>query len=164
MCRCCGGPVIVDDARVRNPSENPLISLGYEGRDAAELIDQLRASGVNALVDVRLTPLSRKPGLSKKRLAAALGEAGIAYVHLPQLGNPKENRAPFRAGEAGSHEEYRRILHTSNGRSALAHVAELLDEGAVALLCFERDHTTCHRHLVVSELQRETPELQVIQL
>lgn len=45
---------------------------------------------------------------------------------------------------------------------ALAHVAELLDEGAVALLCFERDHTTCHRHLVVSELQRATPELQVI--
>jgi len=34
----------------------------------------------------------------------------------------------------------------------------------VALLCFERDHTTCHRHLVVSELQRATPELQVIQL
>jgi uncharacterized protein (DUF488 family) len=105
--------VIVDDARVRNSSENPLISLGYEGRDAADLIEQLRASGVNALVDVRLTPLSRKPGLSKKRLAAALGEAGIAYVHLPQLGNPKENRASFRAGEAQSHEQYRSSTPTA---------------------------------------------------
>lgn len=164
MCRSWGRSVIVDDARVRKPSENPLISLGYEGRDAAELIEQLRAAGVSALVDVRLTPLSRKPGLSKKRLAAALGEAGIAYVHLPQLGNPRENRASFRAGEAQSHEEYRRILQTRNGRSALAHVAELLDEGAVALLCFERDHATCHRHLVASELQRETPGIQVRQL
>ncbi len=154
----------MDDAWVRNPPENPIISLGYEGRDATDLIEQLRASGVAALVDVRLTPLSRKPGLSKKRLAAALKDAGIAYVHLPQLGNPKENRAPFRAGEVGSHEEYRRILQSSNGRSALTHVAELLDEGAVALLCFERDHTTCHRHLVVSELQRDTPDLQIIQL
>lgn len=156
--------MIGDDACVRNPLENPLISLGYEGRDAAELIEQLQASGVNALVDVRLTPLSRKPGLSKKRLAAALGAAGIAYIHLPELGNPRENRASFRAGEAQSHDEYRRILQTSNGRSALAHVAELLDEGTVALLCFERDHTACHRHLVVSELQREMPEIRVIQL
>ena len=40
------GCVIVDDACVRNPSQNPLISLGYEGRDAADLIEQLRASGV----------------------------------------------------------------------------------------------------------------------
>ena len=98
---------------MRNSSENPLISLGYEGRDAADLIEQLRASGVNALVDVRLTPLSRKPGLSKKRLAAALGEAGIAYVHLPQLRNPKENRASFRAGEAQSHEQYRSSTPTA---------------------------------------------------
>jgi len=154
----------VDDACVSNPLENPLISLGYEGRDATDLIAKLRESSVNALVDVRLTPLSRKPGLSKKRFAAALGEAGIAYVHLPQLGNPKENRAPFRAGSTESHDEFRRILQTSNGRSALAHVAELLDEGVVALLCFERDPRTCHRHLVASELKLEAPGLQVIEL
>lgn len=154
----------VDDAGVSNSSVNPLISLGYEGRDAAELIEKLLASGVDTLVDVRLTPLSRKPGLSKRRLAAALAEAGIGYVHLPELGNPRENRASFRAGEARSRNEYRQILQTSNGRSALAHVAELLDEGAVALLCFERDHTTCHRHLVITELQREAPQLVVIQL
>ena len=41
----------MDDACVRNPPENPLISLGYEGRDAADVIEQLRAPGVNALVD-----------------------------------------------------------------------------------------------------------------
>ena len=34
------GRVIVDDA-LRTPSENPLISLGYEGRDAADQIEQL---------------------------------------------------------------------------------------------------------------------------
>ena len=154
----------MDDASVDNRPANPIISLGYEGRDPADLIEQLRTSGVTAMVDVRLTPLSRKPGLSKKRLAAALNEAGISYVHMPELGNPKENRAPFRAGAAASHEEYRRILQTGTGRSALTHVAELLDEGAVALLCFERDHTTCHRHLVADQLQREAPDLQVIQL
>jgi hypothetical protein len=34
--------------------------------------------------------------MSKRKLAAALGEAGIGYVHLPALGNPKDNREPFR--------------------------------------------------------------------
>jgi uncharacterized protein (DUF488 family) len=116
---------------VRNPSENPLISLGYEGRDAADLIEQLRASGVNALVDVRLTPLSRKPGRTVEEAAGCRPRrSGHPYVRLPQLGNPKENRAPFRAGAAESHEEYRRILQTSNGRSALAHVVELLEPSA----------------------------------
>jgi len=33
--------VVVDDVCVRTPPDNPIISLGYEGRDAADLIVQL---------------------------------------------------------------------------------------------------------------------------
>lgn len=78
------------------------MSLGYQGRDAAELIDQLLQADVSTLVDVRLTPLSRKPGLSKRRLAEALNAAGIQYAHLPHLGSPKDNRETFRGGDPGS--------------------------------------------------------------
>ncbi|PPJ18215.1 hypothetical protein C5E45_10195 [Nocardia nova] len=42
----------------------------------------LAEAGVATVVDVRLTPISRKPGLSKTKLSAALAEAGIRYVHL----------------------------------------------------------------------------------
>jgi hypothetical protein len=34
--------------------------------------------------------------MSKRKLAAALADAGIDYMHLPALGNPKDNRQPFR--------------------------------------------------------------------
>lgn len=139
-----------------------LVSLGYEGRTADELISKLRQESVRVLVDVRLTPLSRKPGLSKHRLAKALSDSGIEYVHLPALGNPPENRSAFRAGDPGSHKHYQDLLQTQCAAEALKHVAELLDGGAVALLCFERDHEACHRHLVAEELQRSNPSVSVV--
>lgn len=147
--------------RAQTPS---LVSLGYEGRTADELVDQLAEAGVSVLVDVRLTPLSRKPGLSKTRLRGSLAAQGITYVHLPQLGNPKDNRESFRAGHPASQARFRRILHAPEGQHALNHLAELLDGEVVALLCFERDHSTCHRDLVTEELVKDRPDLTLVHL
>lgn len=143
------------------PSSPQLVSIGYEGRSAAELIEVLRAQRVAVLVDIRLTPISRKPGLSKTALAAAVRAAGIEYVHLRELGNPKANRPGYRAGESAAFDLYRSVLSSDGGQSALRHVTELMDGGAVALLCFERDHADCHRHQVVDELGARCQDLQV---
>ena len=70
--------------------ETALVTVGYEGRTATELVAVLAEAGVTVLADVRLTPLSRKPGLSKRKLADSLTAAGIEYLHLPALGNPAE--------------------------------------------------------------------------
>ena len=94
-------------------SDKPtIISIGYERRDLSELIGLLTANGVLTLVDVRLNPISRKRGFSKKALAAALGDAGIDYRHERELGNPKENRDPFRQGLESARRRYRRHLQT----------------------------------------------------
>jgi uncharacterized protein (DUF488 family) len=140
------------------------VSLGYENRSLDELIANLLAESVTVLVDVRLTPLSRKPGMSKRRLAAALDSVGIRYLHLRALGNPKDNRVPFRAGEPHSYELFRALLRQDQGADALSHVAELLDGERVALLCFERDHDLCHRRLVAEELQRVMPSIDLVAL
>src|SRR5437762_2686204 len=78
----------------------------------------------------------------------ALAEAGIGYVHLPALGNPKDNRKPFRLGDPASRQRFRARLRDESASRALDHIAGLLDRGAVAVLCFERGHEHCHRHLV----------------
>lgn len=145
-------------------SGSALVSVGYEGRTVVELIAQLRHELVTVLVDVRLTPLSRKPGLSKQRLAQALADAGIRYVHLRALGNPKENRTAFRAGDPDSRAYFRGLLRQDHAVEALRHVAELLDGETVALLCFEREHDTCHRHVVAEELQRGNPAVAVVEV
>lgn len=149
---------------VTNAPQAALVSLGYEGRNAGDLIVQLTEQHVTVLVDVRLTPLSRKPGLSKRKLAEVLESAGIRYLHLPHLGNPKDNREAFRAGDPASRARFRQILGTSDGAAALQHVAELLDGGSVALLCFERDHATCHRDLVSAAILKSRPDLPVVNL
>lgn len=139
-----------------------LVSVGYEGKTVGDLVAQLLHQDVRVLVDVRLTPLSRKPGLSKTKLSEALAAAGIEYVHHRALGNPKDNRAGFRNGEPESHARYREVLDTSAASDALAHVCELLDGGVVALLCFEHDHSECHRNIVVDRVLEARPNAAVV--
>lgn len=146
------------------PRRPQLVSIGYEGRDADALIEELATNGVNVLVDVRLNPISRKPGLSKTKLAQALASRGIRYVHHRELGNPKENRDGFRQGTPASRDRFERILQGQSAGAALHHVSELLDGEVVALLCFERDHGQCHRRLVADALRETSPAIDVTML
>ena len=151
-----------DAMRVRT---SRLISVGYEGRTADELVQQLIANDVGVLIDVRLTPLSRKHGLSKRQLSAALAEAGIGYEHHRALGNPRDNRLGFRAGDTASLARFRDdVLSTEDAERSLSHLMELLDCGVVALLCFERDHASCHRHLVAAQLGARVPTISVVEI
>lgn len=150
------------DATTHTTATGTLVSIGYEGKSVGDLVAQLLEQGVRVLVDVRLTPVSRKPGLSKTKLSEALAAVGIAYVHHRALGNPKDNRAGFRAGEPESRARYRDVLETTEATDALAHVAELLDGGVVALLCFEQDHAECHRDIVVRRLMKDRPDATVV--
>jgi uncharacterized protein (DUF488 family) len=142
-----------------------VVSIGYEGRSVDQLVNELVANKVGVLVDVRLTPLSRKKGLSKRLLTAALADAGIAYVHHRALGNPKDNRVGFRAGELSSFTRFRDdVLATDDAERAISHVIEMLDGATVALLCFEREHKACHRHLVAEQLGARVPAVSVTEI
>ena len=134
-----------------------LATIGYEGSTVGSVLDVLRGADVKLLIDVRAVPQSRKPGFSKRQLAAALDEAGIAYVHLQGLGTPKPGRDAVRAGHPELMEVIFRDHMTSDRASAeLAQAKSLARERKACLLCFERDHTTCHRHLVAEMIVAET--------
>jgi uncharacterized protein (DUF488 family) len=142
-----------------------LLSVGYEGITAEELIALLRDARVDVLADVRLNPQSRKRGLSKRGLGAALEDVGIRYVHLPALGNPKDNRPGFARGEPAAWDRYRAGLDEPAADDALEELAELAADHRVAVLCFEHDHTVCHRSVVAGEIVRRDPSLgEVTQL
>src|SRR5690242_1800847 len=55
-----------------------LLTIGYEGCTIDQVLAELKAAGVELLIDVRAVPMSRKPGFSKRQLAAGLDEQGIA--------------------------------------------------------------------------------------
>lgn len=130
-----------------------LVSIGYEGRTATELLAVLLEHEVQVVADVRLTPMSRKPGLSKTRLAQLLADAGVEYLHFRALGNPRENRAPFWSGEVSEGvRRFRDLVQAEEAAAVLDELAELASDRRVAVLCFERDHDRCHRQVVTEEV------------
>ena len=134
-----------------------VIGVGYQGKTQDQMCKSLLASGVDVLCDVRLTPLSRKPGLSKNSLKGAVNDIGIEYLHLPELGNPKWNRAGFGGNDhelAAARNSFRQlVLGEPAARSALQQLREISGTGrTAALLCFEADPSRCHRSVVLDEL------------
>ena len=130
-----------------------LLTIGYEGTTSAEVLALLREAGVRLLIDIRAVAASRKPGFSKTRLAAGLQEQGIAYLHLQGLGTPKEGRQAVRSGQPRKMEAiYAEHLRSDRAQAELAHAIELARTERSCLLCFERDHNTCHRRLVAEAI------------
>lgn len=131
--------------------------MGYEGLTLDAFISKLRIRGVRTLVDVRLNAISRKRGFSKRALAEALGDADITYVHLPALGNQRDNRAGY--GELESdlanevRDRFRQELQSTAAIVALQDVANLAQAGEVVLFCYEQDERHCHREQVLEQVR-----------
>lgn len=61
------------------------------------MLDELKREKIELLVDTRAVAASRRPGFSKRQLAASLEDAGIGYLHLQKLGTPAEGRTCHRS-------------------------------------------------------------------
>src|ERR1700738_4466566 len=134
-----------------------LATIGYEGATIDTVLTTLRDAKVGLLIDIRAVAQSRKPGFSKRQLAAGLDEQGIAYVHLQALGTPKPGRDAVRAGHPERMETiFREHMTSDRSQTELARAKDLVVERHACLLCFERDHNTCHRRLVAEMIVAET--------
>lgn len=138
-------------------SKQSIFTIGYEGSTVDSLVKTLSANGIKMLIDVRAVPLSRKPGLSKNKLAARLNEEGISYAGLKGLGTPAEGRAAARKGKKS---ELVRIfsehLKTGNAQADLAEAIRIAKATPSCLLCFEHSPDCCHRLLVAEAMSERT--------
>ena len=132
-----------------------LFTIGYEQTPAKAVLDELEQAGVTLLVDVRAIASSRRPGFSKNQLAAGLDARGISYLHLRGLGTPKEGREAARSGKyALLHKIYAAHLKTPQAREELDELSALVKKsGPVCILCYERDHTHCHRQWIAEIIE-----------
>ena len=126
-----------------------LFTIGYEKARLADVVAALAAAGVATLIDVRDRPISRRPGFSKRQLAAAVEAAGIGYLHLQALGTPPEGRL---ANRTRDWDRFWGIVDTrlASGEAELAlqQAAAVATQGASCLLCYEADWRCCHRRRV----------------
>jgi uncharacterized protein (DUF488 family) len=133
-----------------------LFTVGYEQTPAKAVLDELEHAGVKLLVDVRAVAASRRPGFSKKQLAAGLDERGIGYLHLRGLGTPKDGREVARGGKFDQlHRIYAAHLKTPEAKEELDELSALvLKSGPVCILCYERDHRQCHRQWIAEIIEQ----------
>src|SRR6202035_685742 len=134
---------------------NKLFTIGYEQTPAKSVLDELEQAGVKLLVDVRAVASSRRPGFSKNQLAAGLDERGISYLHLRGLGTPKDGRLAARSGHFDTlHRIYAKHLKTPQAKEELDELSALVKKsGPVCILCYERDHSHCHRQWIAEIIE-----------
>jgi uncharacterized protein (DUF488 family) len=135
---------------------SPLFTIGYEQAKPAAVLGELKRMKVDLLVDTRAVAASRRPGFSKRQLAASLDEIGIPYLHLQKLGTPAEGRAAARAGDLDTlWRIYDKHIKTPEAQDALGELIGLIKSGKrVCLLCYERDPTECHRSRIAALVKK----------
>ena len=148
LCRSCTG---LNHLRI--------FTIGYEAATVDEVVNALRAAGVEQVADIRAIAASRRPGFAKTALAANFASASIGYRHFRALGTPKEGRDAAKMGDRATLERvYAGQLERPEAQAEAAMVKSLAAERPTALLCFERDPAMCHRSLLIAA---EMPDAEV---
>ena len=142
-----------------------VFTIGYQESNPEAVIGTLAAAGVMLLVDVRAVAASRRPGFSKRQLAAGVATVGIDYFHLRGLGTPPDGRL---AARTGRYADMRRIfeahLATDAAKTELEELSALVESGRpLCLLCFERHADHCHRRILGEHLAGR-PGVEVVDL
>lgn len=133
-----------------------LYTIGYERVGQIDFIAALKAAKIKTLVDVREVANSRRAGFSKKSLAAALDEAGIAYIHMKSLGTPKLGREAARRGDTKTMTRiYEAKLVEPEAQLGLAETADLAKRGRTCIMCLEHDWRECHRAIVARHIEND---------
>jgi uncharacterized protein (DUF488 family) len=139
----------------RRRAQANFFTVGYSGRSISEVLHALTDAGVQCLIDVRSTPVSMyKPDFSKGNLSRHLAHAGMEYLHLPDLGVPRDIRG-LAIGKADRNEIwdwYDANVAVDFGRRNL-HRFFNIAEHPVAFMCTELDPTSCHRHRLCLALE-----------
>lgn len=153
------------------PAEDPqtitwIGSIGYERHRSVDDFARLLArSGVERLVDVRELPISRRRGFAKSALSAALAKQSVEYVHVREMGNPKQFRDLYKSGQvAEGRAGYEELLKTARG-DALRGLVKTIQEKRSALMCVEDDESVCHRQVIFEALRDQAGiNLEVAQI
>jgi uncharacterized protein (DUF488 family) len=142
----------------KSKAASKLFTIGYEKSKPEAVMAELKRAKVKLLVDTRAVAASRKPGFSKRQLAATLDENGIAYLHLQKLGTPDEGRQAARAGKLDTlWRIYAKHLKTPEAIEAMNELIAIVKSGqSVCLLCYERDKDCCHRTRIAEVVHERT--------
>lgn len=134
-----------------------LYTIGYEGLTIDKYINKLKQHGIRAVADIRKNAWSRKPGFSQDSLIVRFGRENIEYYSIPALGIVSAKRKNLKT-QKDYDELFAEYCATTlvENNDALYNIYFLLSNfQRVAITCFEKHHTNCHRSCVANEIVKQ---------
>jgi uncharacterized protein (DUF488 family) len=129
-----------------------LYTIGHSTRTLDELVSALKAHGIEALVDIRAFPMSRRlPHFNRESLEHSLSEQGIRYIWMKALGGYRKatrEDSPHTALRNASFRNYADYTLTPEFEHAAAELLQLASTSRTAYMCAERVYFRCHRMIV----------------
>jgi uncharacterized protein (DUF488 family) len=139
---------------------------GHSNLALDHFLSMLSQAGIEALVDVRRYPLSRRnPQFNHDDLAASLAAKGIEYRHEPALGGRRKpladsfNQALRNDGFRG----FADYMATDEFLHALGTLVKGAEAARTTLMCAEAVPWRCHRSLIADALlARGVPVMHLV--
>ena len=131
-------------------------TIGHSTRTESEFLALLITNEIKILADVRRFPGSRKyPHFNQDAMICSLGEVGIEYLSLPELGGRRRPRpdSPNTAWRNESFRGYADYMETRDYRDGIARLLELAGRGRTAFMCSEAPWWRCHRAMISDDLK-----------
>ena len=141
----------------KKPAEiQSLWTIGHSTRAIEEFIALLESREIRGLADVRRFPASRRhPQFGQEALAKSLAQAGIEYLHFPELGGRREPRpdSPNTAWRHKAFRGYADYMMTDPFQTGMERLLELAKGKRTAVMCAEALWWQCHRGLIADYLK-----------
>lgn len=142
-------------AALEETTEQAVFTVGHSTRTFDEFVGVLEAHAIELIVDVRRLPGSRRlPQFDSATLAHALGERGIDYLWIPQLGG-RRRPVPESPNTGWRHPAFRAYADHIATEEFAEGLFELLMVGRgrrTAVMCAEVLWWRCHRRLIADVL------------
>ena len=147
------------------PKASPAVyTIGYEGKTIDAFFNHLLEKGIEAILDIRANPVSRKYGFSGSRMKQIGESVGIEYQHFPSLGVPSSERATL-----SDYASYDRLFAQYEQRILVHRKQEIKEVGTYmrstpsVLVCMEKDVEYCHRGRLAESVANES-RLRIVHL
>src|SRR4030095_4828477 len=138
-------------------------TIGHSTRRIDEFISLLKENGIKVVADVRMFPGSKRyPQFGREALAKSLGENGICYEHLPELGGRRKAKVDSHntAWRNASFRGYADYMETQQFQKGIERLLDVAAEaGPTAIMCAEAVWWRCHRSLIADYLKVQGMEV-----
>jgi len=144
----------MNDILNRNKTSDKFYTIGYQSRSFSDFIGQLKNFKINTLIDVREVPNSRRKEFSKTRLSKYLKDRNIEYIHLKDLGSPKEIRNKLKMDNDYNFffKKYSSYLHSKH--KTVRDLYQIILSNICCIMCYEKLPEYCHRSVICKEVKK----------